>query len=206
MTRQDLDNYVDAQVTNKTIANSLSPTNEGDAIKKVADYADQQDLLKEDKSNKSTDGTLSENSEINYPCEKAVKTYVDSKSIPYLESAFKLSQSGTGEPQVANGYIDQVQISPNDNTDPLFRIITYNYVGVGQYNVQILWKTGSASAINVTKIDISCSDAKIRFGSNSNGSIGPYSYYQQDFNVYDATGALANGVLGSTSMYFRLFN
>ncbi|MDP4201628.1 MAG: hypothetical protein Q8861_02955 [Bacteroidota bacterium] len=36
--------------------------------------------LKEDKANKSTDGTLSSNSDTKYPSEKAVKTYVDAKS------------------------------------------------------------------------------------------------------------------------------
>jgi hypothetical protein len=36
--------------------------------------------LKEDTSNKSTDGTLSSNSDIKFPTEKAVKTYVDNSS------------------------------------------------------------------------------------------------------------------------------
>lgn len=49
MTRLELNNYVDSQVTNKTTANSLTPTNEGNAIKKVADYVDEQSALKEDK-------------------------------------------------------------------------------------------------------------------------------------------------------------
>lgn len=46
MTRVELNTFVDSQVTNKTAPNSLSPTNEGDAIKAVADYVDQQVISK----------------------------------------------------------------------------------------------------------------------------------------------------------------
>lgn len=40
-------------------------------------YVDDQDALKEDVANKSTDGTLASNSNTLYPTEQAVKTYVD---------------------------------------------------------------------------------------------------------------------------------
>lgn len=46
MTREELNTFVDSQVTNKTAPNSLSPINEGDAIKAVADYVDQQVIFK----------------------------------------------------------------------------------------------------------------------------------------------------------------
>lgn len=42
------------------------------------EYVDDQDALKEDVANKSTDGTLASNSDTLYPTEKAVKTYADS--------------------------------------------------------------------------------------------------------------------------------
>lgn len=42
MTREELNTFVDSKVTNKTAPNSLSPINEGDAIKAVADYVDQE--------------------------------------------------------------------------------------------------------------------------------------------------------------------
>jgi len=40
LTRNQLDTYVDANVTDKTAVDSLTPTDEGNSIKKVADYAD----------------------------------------------------------------------------------------------------------------------------------------------------------------------
>jgi hypothetical protein len=46
----------------------------------VKQYVDDQDALKEDVANKTTDGTLSANSDTLYPSEKAVKTYVDATS------------------------------------------------------------------------------------------------------------------------------
>lgn len=41
MTREELNAYIDENVTNKTEINSLSPTDEGGALKAVADYVDQ---------------------------------------------------------------------------------------------------------------------------------------------------------------------
>jgi hypothetical protein len=42
MTREELNSFVDTNVTNKTVAQSLTPVDEGEAIKKVADYVDEQ--------------------------------------------------------------------------------------------------------------------------------------------------------------------
>lgn len=46
LTRNQLDTYVDTNVTDKTAVNSLTPTDEGEAIKKVADYVDDNFQLK----------------------------------------------------------------------------------------------------------------------------------------------------------------
>lgn len=106
-TNTQIKNTIDTDITNKVTSKSISPTNVGSNIKAVVDYSDQQDALKanintlgpvafsnsyndldgtpnltlkEDLANKSTDGTLSGNSDDNYPSEKAVKTYVDAHS------------------------------------------------------------------------------------------------------------------------------
>lgn len=42
MTREELNTYIDENVTDKTAPDSLSPTDEGNALKAVADYVDQQ--------------------------------------------------------------------------------------------------------------------------------------------------------------------
>ena len=54
-------------------------TNTSDADKPVSTAAQTALDLKEDKANKSTDGTLATNSDTKYPSEKATKTYVDAK-------------------------------------------------------------------------------------------------------------------------------
>ena len=38
MTRAELNTHIDTNITNKTAVNSLTPTNEGNALKEVADY------------------------------------------------------------------------------------------------------------------------------------------------------------------------
>jgi hypothetical protein len=56
-------------------ATPIMPTNPGHVT--VKKYVDDQDALKEDVANKSTDGTLASNSDTLYPSQKAVKTYAD---------------------------------------------------------------------------------------------------------------------------------
>jgi len=81
ITRQQLDEIVDANVTNKTAPLSLTPQQEGFAIKKVADYVDDN---KQDLSQKSQDISEDADSEDKYPSTKAVVDYVSGQisSIP----------------------------------------------------------------------------------------------------------------------------
>jgi len=74
MTREELDQIVDTNVTNKTEPLSLTPQQEGFAIKKVADYVDDN---KEDFANKSQDISVDAESEDKYPSVKAVVDYVE---------------------------------------------------------------------------------------------------------------------------------
>jgi hypothetical protein len=85
MTRLELNTYVDTQVTNKTAANSLTPINEGNAIKSVADYVDQQDLLKENVANKSINVSSDGLSDLKYPSVKSVKDYTDGLVVGLLD-------------------------------------------------------------------------------------------------------------------------
>jgi hypothetical protein len=57
--------------------------NTSDANKPISTATQTALNLKEDKANKSTDGTLASNSDTKYPSEKAVKTYVDAKIPTY---------------------------------------------------------------------------------------------------------------------------
>ncbi len=77
MTRAQLNTYIDTNITNKTAVNSLTPVDEGNALREVANYVDQQDALNQLLVNKSTDVTTDGASDTKYPSVKAVKTYVD---------------------------------------------------------------------------------------------------------------------------------
>lgn len=77
MTRAQLNTYIDTNITNKTAVNSLTPVDEGNALREVANYVDQQDALNELLANKSIDVTTDGASDTKYPSVKAVKTYVD---------------------------------------------------------------------------------------------------------------------------------
>lgn len=102
MTREELNTYIDTNITNKTAVNSLTPTNEGNALKAVANYADQELETKENSENKSTGVNLGE-SNVLFPTQNAVKTYVDQKIAtvkPYKVYSILISQSGTNDPLV----------------------------------------------------------------------------------------------------------
>ena len=222
---------IDANITNKTAFRSINNTDVGADIKSVVDYVDQEiNAVNNNLAPVATTGDY--NSLDNLPALVEVATsgdYNDLDNIPtlstvaitgsyndlddlptntsnYLESAISVIQTGTNDPLITNYFIDEIQISVLDNSNPLFRIIDLVRNDVGLYSVRITWKTGSASAVNFTKVDISSSDSKIRFGSTGSGSFGPYSFYSQDFSVYTPAGVLSDDILGSTNIYIRLFN
>lgn len=83
---------IDTDITNKVGTGSISKVNVGTNMKATVDYTDREITTvnttlsgKENASNKSIDGTLASNSDVKFPSEKAVKTYVDN-SVSLSES------------------------------------------------------------------------------------------------------------------------
>lgn len=76
MTNSELKLQIDTDITNKISQKSITPLNVGKNIKDTIDYIDQQDALKENTLNKSTNTALG-TSNILFPTQNAVKTYVD---------------------------------------------------------------------------------------------------------------------------------
>lgn len=85
MTRAELNTYINTNITDKTAIDSLTPADEGNALKEVSDYIDQQDDLKENLSNKSTDVTTDGASNTKYPSVKSVKDYADGLVVGLLD-------------------------------------------------------------------------------------------------------------------------
>jgi len=161
----------------------------------------------ENTSNKSTDVETDGASDTKYPSVKAVKDYVDANSgtLPYKECSFKVSQSGTDPISNYNQFIDEISIGP-DASNPLFRTFYSEYVSVGIYEVGWMWFTGSASQIDTTKLDFNTSSDRIKVTLETNFSTGPFSGFKFTIETRNDSGVLANGVLGYTNFYFRLFN
>lgn len=110
MTRAGLNTYIDTNITNKTAVNSLTPTDEGNALKQVADYVDQQDDLK---ANIIDLGATAFSNDYN-DLDNLPTLY----TLPYKIYSILISQSSTSDPVVTtllqntfNGTITWARIS-----------------------------------------------------------------------------------------------
>lgn len=136
-------------------------------------------------SERTTDGTLSTNSNFKYPTEQALKTYVDSKdSRPYKVYTALLSQSGTDAPTA----------SVLENT--LGVTISWTYIGVGNYR-------GTATG-NVFTTNKSTSFISLTFAGNVNSL--PFSTSEIVVNTYSTTFISTNNLLYKTPIEIRVYN
>jgi hypothetical protein len=146
-----------------------------------------------------TDGTFaSNNNNTTIPTQVAVKTYVDahSSSKGYKEYRVRLAQSGTSNPTKQKIYIDE--ITDANTTVYLTRNAT------GTYQISIV-STNSVYDNIVDKVDISFSDNKIKNGAYSySSSVGDYENYFT-FYTYNASNALADGLITFTNIYIRVY-
>ncbi len=107
---------VDANATAIADNTSKITTNEANISQNASDI-----VLKEDAANKSTDGTLISNSDVKFPTEKAVKTYVDAtvaSGVPDATTTTKGKVQLTGDltgtaesPSIATGAISNSKLS-----------------------------------------------------------------------------------------------
>ena len=121
----------------------------------------------------------------------------------YVEYRARLAQSGTSAPSVQTTFIDQVTVGADD-TNPLYRRVSYSYIGVGQFSVTIT--TLDANPLSPSTVDVSFSDAKIRQTGFSQSSNGTYSFAVFTFSSYDLTGTAANGVISFSNIYVRIYS
>jgi len=120
MTRAELNQYIDDNVTDKTAVDSLSPTDEGNSMKQIADYVDQEVALKENAANKSNDSELG-TSDILFPTQNAVKEFVEDRL------ALKANTADLGAAAFSNDYNDLDNI-PTIVTKTLKTTITLSEV------------------------------------------------------------------------------
>jgi|GEM_PF-4942248 len=142
--------------------------------------------LKEDTSNKSTDGTLSSNSDIKFPTEKAVKTYVDNSSTsakglqgtPISSSTPLTGQilrfDGTNwVPQSLSSFLKTGTIEVDATVAQTKFSVPTNAIGIIAFYI---------NGVRLPKDAISISGADITYDPANNGS---YSISAQDRITYD---------------------
>lgn len=170
MTREELDQIVDVNVTDKTAPLSLNPQQEGFAIKKVADYVDDN---KEDFQNKSQNISEDAESEDKYPSTKAVVQYVNglgvssAKTVKVTVSHSELLNLATTPKVLLPAVEDKAYL-------PLHFLLKYNNnAGWGNSGSPWVVKSGSVSFGNFsTQIGGGTIVEEIRLftGGNSNTS------------------------------------
>lgn len=156
MTREELDQIVDTNVTNKTEPLSLTPQQEGLAIKKVADYVDDN---KQDLSQKSQDISVDAESEDKYPSVKAV--------VDYSEKIENKKQEVTGESE--DFYLSEKAVVNYVDTQltPIEESITNIEEEIS--NLQLVTKVQKTT---ITQAQIlALTDTPIAVLSNSDGAI-----------------------------------
>ena len=152
---------------------------------------------KENTANKSTDGTLVDNSDTDFPTEQAVKTYVDTNLATALS---------TGNTALL-AEVSRATAAENANTTSIDAINELAdgriYVGDGSNNATEVVISGNATMTNagvLTIVDGAVTSAKIFDGTISNVDVDPTaaiagSKITPDFNAQNVvtTGTLAAG-------------
>jgi hypothetical protein len=153
--------------------------NTSDKLKPVSDATQTALNLKEDKANKSTDATLSSNSDTKYPSEKAVKTYVDNKissggGITSINATNGIISAGTsGTVTIGLGSIDPNTILGNNTT--------------GKTAPFAINASTLKSMINITKADIGLGNVENTKDADKVMSTATKAYIDALFPTYNAS-------------------
>ena len=220
MTNTQLKTQIDTQITNETVKSGITPTEVGNNIKAVVDYADQQDALKENTLNKSTNTALG-TSNILFPTQNAVKTYVDNLTAEtYTNKSTNIITDATSDskyPSVkaVKTYVDNksiglpydsyaVSLSQTGTNAPTETYIFENTIGaiVWTYNGVGIYIGTLASAFPIAKtfllINQNKAGKKITLEQISASQV-------KIFTLTDA-GVNENNVLNLTSIEIRVYN
>ena len=139
---------ITAEVTRATAAEGVLTTNLSSEVTRATNA----EATKEDVANKSIDGTFAANSDVKYPSEKAVKTYVSSVLLAGTPDATTASKgkiqlagdlTGTAAlPTISNSAITNIKVSPTANIDAsklgtgIVSNTEFNYVDGATSNIQ----------------------------------------------------------------------
>jgi hypothetical protein len=190
MTRAQLNTYIDTNITNKTAVNSLTPVDEGNALKEVANYVDQQDALNELLVNKSTNVALG-TSDTLYPTQNAVKTYVDANAgLPYTFWRAIINKTS-----VVRVLYDGIGFTSPTISNP-FNGVVY------------VTKTGFFTSIDPNKLEFistNLDNSGVVFVTLANQSDGVNPNNEFQVNIYDMAGGQSSTPSGNVTVEIRIY-
>jgi hypothetical protein len=122
----------------------------------------------------------------------------------FREYRVRLSQTGLQFPLVAYTFVNDIVIPNVSFPNPLYRLINFQYIGVGQYSVRL--NAPMAVGVSSNNLEVSFSDNKARITNISNGTDSvSLNYVQVDFETRNTDGDLADGILNYCNLYMRYY-
>lgn len=204
----------------KTTAKSITKGNVADQLDSIVDYADQQDALKENTLNKSTNTALG-TSNILFPTQNAVKTYVDNLTAEtYTNKSTNIITDATSDskyPSVkaVKTYVDNksiglpydsyaVSLSQTGTNAPTETYIFENTIGaiVWTYNGVGIYIGTLASAFPIAKTFLLINQNK----AGKKITLEQISASQVKIYTLTDAGVNENNVLNLTSIEIRVYN
>lgn len=135
--------------------------------------------------------------------EDVIESKINNGKRDYKEYRARISQTGTGNPTAAFGYIDEISYAGTGNTDPLFKSISFSRTDVGDYAISIT--SNLANPTDASKFEISFSDGKIRQGAFSTVTAS-FQTSKFTFQSFEPDGTQADDVINFCSIFIRLYN
>lgn len=191
-TSTEIKTQIDLEITDVTTAGGVSNVNEGERMKDILDYVDQQDDAL------SVDIDDLETSILDYVNQQddALQNQINNVSAP-LEWTAPVFQSSTSNPSPQAPQVQSLLVGDIFSTPSAFRDVNFERLSVGTYQLRVRYTQGSVPT-SVSKLCVFFSDGVCFIISSGNGAIGsnpPYTYKEWIFETRTPSGVLEDGLL-----------
>jgi hypothetical protein len=169
-TSTEIKTQIDLEITDVTTPGGVSNVNEGERMKDILDYVDQQDA--------------------------ALQSQINNVSAP-LEWNTQIFQSSTNDPVAQVPQIGTLLVGGRFSTPSAFRDVDFERLSVGTYQLRVRY-TQDTVPTDITKLSLSFGDAYCYVISSSNGASGTttsFNYKEWVFETRTPSGVLEDGLL-----------
>jgi hypothetical protein len=184
-TSTEIKAQIDLEITDVTIAGGVSNVNEGERMKDILDYVDQQDADLDTSIRAYVDQQ-----------DAALQSQINNVSAPFEWNA-QVFQSGTSNPGAQVPQIETLLVGGRFSTPSAFRDVEFQRTNVGTYKLRVRY-TQNTVPTEVSKLSVIFGDAVCRVVSSTNGAEGggtPYNYKEWVFETHTPSGTLSDGLL-----------